>query len=217
MNFAGLFALDGNVRSLESYKNRAIYKYYKKNDDLLAPAEIPQHLLYLEKGQVARLAYNQNGAEKVMRIVGAGGLIGETLFFRKEPNASRFIALQDCHCYLFDEKTIYALMQQDERFLREIVLWLSNRMSSLSEQVIDTLTKSPEKRIFSFLLEYAKHFGTKDTLGNYSYQGKLSHYAIANYLGLNRVSVTKAIKTLQDENFLKKDTLQFIINEDGLK
>lgn len=66
-------------------------------------------------------------------------------------------------------------------------------------------------RVCKFIEEYVKAFGSVDENGVYSYEGKLSHYDIAKYLGVNRVSVTRAISKLQQAEILKKDRRRLVV------
>ena len=84
-------------------------------------------------------------------------------------------------------------------------------MSALSYQVTDSLIKDPHYRICKFLLDYVKEFGVNKPNGQYEYNDKLSHYDIAKYLGMNRVSVTNVMKELQEEGIIIKERNKLVI------
>lgn len=60
-------------------------------------------------------------------------------------------------------------------------------------------------------MNYVKKFGRIDEMGRYVYEGKLSHYDIAKFLGINRVSVTNVVKELQESGIIQKERARLII------
>lgn len=75
----------------------------------------------------------------------------------------------------------------------------------MNAQVTESLVKDPSYRICRFLCGYVERFGKVDEAGHHVYEGKLSHYDIAKYLGINRVSVTNVIKELQENGIIQKE------------
>ena len=82
---------------------------------------------------------------------------------------------------------------------------------SLNRQVVDGLVKDPYYRICKFLCDYVQKFGKMEENGCYVYEGKLSHYDIAKYLGINRVSVTNVMKSLQEKGIIQKERSRLVI------
>lgn len=205
------FCLEDDMSSIENFLHLGIRKQFKKGAFLLPIGEKITYLYYLKQGRAGRLIIAANGTEKYIKVVCDQGIIVEVLFFQGSINHNQFIAIEDCECYLFDEDTVNKVLLKDEHIVRDLIGWFCRRMSSLNLQVEDSLIKDPHYRICKFLLDFVQEFGKQNEEGQYIYEGKLSHYDIAKYLGINRVSVTNVIKLLQEEHIIKKERQKLII------
>lgn len=207
-NYLGnYFCLEDDMSSLEKYLHLGHKKLFKENERIFPVGEWVTQLCYVQSGRAGRLVSAVNGTEKMIRVVCDQSILGEVLFFTKQPpsNGGEFIALEPCVCYFFDEETVWQVLLKDERVLRDLIQWFCHRMSALNRQVTDSLVKDPHYRVCKFLYDYVRQFGAKRADGTYVYKGKLSHYDISKYLGINRVSVTNVIKQLQDEGVIQKE------------
>lgn len=205
------FCLEDDMSSLEKYLHLGKRKDFKKGSQILPMGEAVQYLYYLKAGRAGRLITAVNGTEKYVKVVCDKSILGEVVFFKQMANSGRFVAIEDCECYLFDEETVYQILLKDEQVIRELIQWFCNRMKSLNAQVTESLVKDPHYRICKFLYGYAEKFGRLDEMGRYVYGGKLSHYDIAKFLGINRVSVTNVMKELQEAGIIQKDRTKLVI------
>lgn len=209
--FDTYFCLEDDMSSLEKYLHLGKKKYFKKGEQILSIGEHVQYLYYLKAGRAGRLITAVNGAEKYIKVVCDRSIVGEVVFFRQTVNNGQFVAIEDCECYLFDKETVYKILLKDEQVIGELIQWFCNRMTSLNAQVTESLVKNPHYRICKFLYDYVKKFGRIDEMGRYVYEGKLSHYDIAKFLGINRVSVTNVVKELQESGIIQKERARLII------
>lgn len=170
-----------------------------------------RRLGYLRSGRAGRLITTPTGAEKYVKIVGDHSIVGEVMFFRHSISDDCFEAIEDCECYWFDRATVDQVFLKDEAFVQTLIQWFCNRMLSLNTQIQDSMREDTYYRVCKFIEEYVKAFGKVDEEGIYSYEGKLSHYDIAKYLGVNRVSVTRAISKLQKTGIIKKDRRELVV------
>ncbi len=205
------FCLEDDMSSLEQFLDLGVRKTFKKGERILPLNKKLDHLYYLKQGKAGRLVTAVNGTEKYIKVVCDQSLIGEVVFFREGVTTDSFVAIEDCECYLFERSIVNSVLLKDEQFIKELIQWFCNRMSSLSYQMQDSLLKDPYYRICKFLLEYVQEFGEISEDGAYIFNGKLSHYDIAKYLGMNRVSVTNVMKQLQEEGIIIKDRTQLVI------
>ena len=206
------FCQEDDMSSIEKYLYLSQKKVYKTGDRIFTIGEKIPYLYYLKSGKAGRLISTINGAEKYVKVVCDESIIGEVIFFKQiEVTTGEFVAIEDCECYLFDENTVYKVLLKDEQIIRDLIRWFCNRMSALNYQVTDSLVKDPHYRVCKFLLDYVKEFGVYKPNSQYEYNGKLSHYDIAKYLGMNRVSVTNVMKELQEEGIIIKERNKLVI------
>lgn len=205
------FCLDDDMSAIERYLSMGEHKVYEKGASLIPINSVVERLGYLKKGRAGRLVLTDQGAEKIIKIIGDKNIIGEVMFFKQTTSSHAFIALEPCECYWFDRETVENVFLKDEAIVHALIQWFCNRMMSLNLQIMDGMREDSYHRVCKFIEEYVKAFGLINEKGVYIYKGKLSHYDIAKYLGINRVSVTRAISKLQQAEILKKDRRQLIV------
>lgn len=205
------FCLEDDMSTVERFLDMGERRLYKKGEALIPLNSVVDRLGYLKTGQAGRLITTASGAEKYIKIVCSRGIIGEVMFFQHSISDQCFVAIENCECYWFDHVTVDQVFLKDESFVQALIQWFCNRMSSLNAQVMDAMREDTYHRVCKFIEEYVKAFGHLDAQGNYCYDGKLSHYDIAKYLGINRVSVTRAISKLQDASIITKDRSKLVV------
>lgn len=205
------FCLNDDMSVIERFLQLGDHKVYKKGEALIPINTVVDRLGYLKKGRAGRLVLTDNGSEKIIKIIGDKNIIGEVMFFKQTTSDHAFIALEPCECYWFDRETVEQVFLKDDAIVHALIQWFCNRMMSLNLQIMDGMREDTYHRVCKFIEEYVKAFGSVDENGVYSYEGKLSHYDIAKYLGVNRVSVTRAISKLQQAEILKKDRRRLVV------
>lgn len=205
------FCLNDDMSAIEQFLAMGEHKVYEKGESLISLNSAVERLGYLKKGRAGRLVLTDNGSEKIIKMVGEKSIIGEVMFFKQTTSNDAFIALESCECYWFDRETVEQVFLKDDAIVHALIQWFCNRMLSLNLQIMDGMREDTYHRVCKFIEEYVKAFGLVDENGIYSYEGKLSHYDIAKYLGINRVSVTRAISKLQQAGILKKDRRRLVV------
>lgn len=205
------FSLKDDMSAIEKYLNLGTRHCYKKGEPIISLGSHVDHFIYLKKGKAGRLITTTSGAQKYIKIINDQGIIGEVLFFQHENSNHSFEAIAPCECYFFDRATVNTIFLKDDTIVHALINWFCNRMESLSAQVTESMEQNSYYRVCNFLIEFVKTFGVYDEQGHWCYEGKLSHYDIAKYIGINRVSVTRALAKLQDKAIIQKDRQSLII------
>ena len=87
---------------------------------------------------------------------------------------------------------------------RVIINWLSTLSLNANHQVADDLVKDPRYRVCKFIYKYVLEYGHRQENNHYVFYGKLSHYDISKYIGINRVSVSTVMRNLEVEGLINK-------------
>ena len=199
------FSKQYNMACLDQYLSLAMKVDFAKGEDIFQKYSPQHYLFYVYQGEVGRTMLTASGNEKIVKVVGERSIIGEVVFFQSLNNVNYCQARKKCEIYLFPRSVVYEVLLKDEKVVQGLINWFCSRMSSLSAQITDSMVRDTHYRVCSFLYNYACDFGKIDAQGHYVYKGKLSHYDIAKYLGINRVSVTKVLKGLQEQGIIIKE------------
>ena len=210
------FGVQDDLSAIEKYLDCGTLLQFKKGDCVIGLHAPVNYLYYLQKGEVGRYVVAANGSERIIKIIAPKGLLGTVLFFNGTEdnpsiNYSEFRARMDCDIYRFSRETVFQTLLKDAAILPQLMKHFCNRINALNFQLMDSMVKDPRYRLSAFLYNFVLSFGTMDENGRYQYTGKLSHYDIAKYLGLNRVSVTNALNDLQARGIIYKDRHTLIL------
>lgn len=68
-------------------------------------------------------------------------------------------------------------------------------------------------RVCKFIYKYVLEYGHRLENNRYVFYGKLSHYDISKYIGINRVSVSTVMRNLEVEGLINKtnDKLEILM------
>ena len=95
-------------------------------------------------------------------------------------------------------------MQERPEFNKVLIEWLCTLSLNAHHQVADDLVKDPRYRVCKFIYKYVLEYGHRLNNNHYIFYGKLSHYDISKYIGINRVSVSTVMRNLEVEGLIRK-------------
>lgn len=189
------------LKSFEKYFGYAELIKIKKNETFFPNKN---YFGVINSGRFQRTLINYSGLEKVIRILGAGNLIGEIVYFLNKTPEDSFIALTDGEIYVFKKEIVENILLDDKEIVREIIQWLCLHSAAMSVQLEESLDRDLHYKISKFLYNYINDFGYKNDDGTMEYKGRLSQKDIARYLGLNRVCVNRECNSLINEGKIER-------------
>lgn len=200
------FRQDEQLTFLEQYLSHAEKVDYKKGSTIIPSCYTVDYLYYLHKGVAYHSILTPNGKERIIRVLMSPSLCAETLFFLKRDSDSseQITAKTACTFYRFERSFVEEVLMQNTSFNHTIIDWLCTLTVNANIQVADDLVKDPRYRVCKFIYKYVLEYGKRLDNGNYLCTGKLSHYDISKYIGINRVSVSTVMRNLELENLMRK-------------
>ena len=200
------FRQDDRLLLLSDYLDKAEKMQVKKGGVIIASCQPVEHLYYLTKGIAYHSILTPQGKERIIHVLIAPSLCAESLFFLSESSDSseQIIAKTDCTFYRFERSFVDNLLEQLPELNRVIINWLSTLSLNANHQVADDLVKDPRYRVCKFIYKYVLEYGHRLENNHYIFYGKLSHYDISKYIGINRVSVSTVMRNLEVEGLINK-------------
>ena len=140
--------------------------------------------------------YNtQDGKQKCAELLKPGYLVGiDSLFNRSKDQTSYLLALTDVKVCIFPVEAFQTFYQQSSEFSLAVLESLSSRLHKSVNHLMLMQNSSSEEKI-SMVLEYLESEGVSTAY--------LTHEDLALLSDLNRVTVTRAIKSI---NQIENDT-----------
>lgn len=200
------FRQDDRLLLLSDHLEKAEKVQFKKGSCIIASCQPVEHLYYLTKGIAHHSILTPQGKERIIHVLIAPSLCAESLFFLNESSDSseQIIAKTDCTVYRFNRSLTDELLAELPELNRVIINWLSTLSLNANHQVADDLVKDPRYRVCKFIYKYVLEYGHRLENNHYVFFGKLSHYDISKYIGINRVSVSTVMRNLEVEGLINK-------------
>jgi CRP-like cAMP-binding protein len=208
------FRQDQALSMLDQYLDHADKVQIKKGGVILPSCSPVDALYYLQKGVAYHSIVTPTGKERIMRVLYGPSLCAETLFFlnHESDSSEQILARANCTLYRFPRPFVEEVLMHDQPFCRILIDWLCTLSAGAAGQVADDLVKDPRYRVCKFIYNYVREYGRELPDGHVVYKGKLSHYDISKYIGVNRVSVSTVMRNLELEGVVHKtnDSLEIV-------
>ena len=201
------FRQDDRLLLLSDFLDKAEKMQVKKGGNIIASCQPVDHLYYLTKGIAHHSILTPQGKERIIHVLIAPSLCAESPFFLGESSDSseQIVAKTDCTLYRFDRALVDELLTTTLPELNRVIInWLSTLSLNANHQVADDLVKDPRYRVCKFIYKYVLEYGHRLENNRYVFYGKLSHYDISKYIGINRVSVSTVMRNLEVEGLINK-------------
>lgn len=211
------------IKDLEVFKGlsnityESILKYgeikrYSQGEIIFQDRQEVNTIYIVVSGTVSLFKTNENGQRKVIFILGKGTIINEVI-------------IQDLHasinCEVFEEGEILGIhkedmvrmMKDDFELCKRVIMSLSTKTRRMYRQLKNTPPSVKlEKKLAAKLYKLGKDYGIEYNNGILINMTITVTY-IADLLGSQRETVSRALKSLQKENLiLYKDKKIFIFN-----
>ena len=163
---------------------------------------------YLEAGEVYLVRILADGRERLLWISTPPCFIGEGPFFDQLPAASSFIVTKQSVLYAFSPTWIFnTLLPKYPELTFTLLQSMAHKLRVLNNQSVCFSMEELPSRIYKFLFS---RLGTEKINTLNSINLGLSQQEIANLLGVHRVTLNKALRTLVRQGILglysKKET-----------
>lgn len=179
-------------------------------------------LYFIEEGLVRTFLLSRGGTEKTFCVYGPGAILGEVNLVDCSPNPWLGIALRDSAIRFIDVDTARRLTRSDPDLALSIVESLSMKLRMAGKQIGDLSFRTVRSRVACVILARAARHALEEAVaapGSPRNVG-LTHDEIADFVGSNRETVTRALREMAAQGLIRYDrNLQnvVVLDRDGLR
>lgn len=168
--------------------------------DVLFQRDDPSHGLYLlREGLTKAYGVSAAGQERLVEIMGAGSLFGEGTALEGGPRLVTVVALSALRVVFYRVGDVQDALRRDPRIGLCLIQIMAAKQRSLAHRLIEASSLPPRARLLD-LLERLRD--ARVPAGRRALELPLTHEDLAGYLGLSRVTVTRAVNGLRREGLL---------------
>jgi CRP-like cAMP-binding protein len=165
---------------------------------------------YVQEGTIETMLDTHTGPEKVLYRVGKGCVFGEVCCFAQGVNQEVFVkARTDCVLYFFKRETIEGTIATEHpQLLIELIRILGHIVRMYGVLLQDSLSLDFFQRVCRFLVYLARFKGVdpEEKQVHVVVESGVTQGDMARFLGVHRVTVTKAVKKLKDQGIIRRFT-----------
>jgi CRP/FNR family transcriptional regulator, cyclic AMP receptor protein len=161
------------------------FKYEAKHT-IYSQGDAADYILYFQKGQAQLKVISKQGKEAVIALVEAGDFCGEGCLIGEPLRMSTLATMTESLVSRFEKAAVIRAIHDDSAFSEFFVMYVLNRTVRLTDDLIDHLFNSSEKRLARILL----------LLANYGKEGRvetviarIDHQTLAQMVGTTRSRV----------------------------
>jgi CRP-like cAMP-binding protein len=158
--FAGL-----SERDWEKVIDLFSERQYQKDDYIFLEGEAPEALYIIRTGKVKVLRHSTDGKDVVLRVGGAGHLLGTVAVFDGGGYPGTAQVIEECTALVIARNDCLTLVNRYPVFALAVISDLGSRLRSSAEQIRSLAVERVEQRIARVLLKLAETAGSDSSEG----------------------------------------------------
>jgi CRP/FNR family transcriptional regulator len=180
-----------------SLEKMGFLKKLPKDNIFIEADSVPEYCYLIKKGGVAGFEYTSGGEERVYQIMLPGSLMLDSCLILNKPCPIFFKTIKPSELICIDRRTLLQQMRSDFSLVMNIIESVSYKFFSAMDLVRTAECHNTAWRICNLLLMFADKYGVPYD-GKIMIAEKVSQQALADLLGINRITVNRIMKILRN-------------------
>lgn len=197
---------------LTSCDVKGVCKTYSKGTVVFFQRDEPDKLFFIMEGIVKLSFCKDSGEERITEFINGGRFLGAPDFFCRSTYGITATAHTNVKMISFSEEQVKELLEKDQEFSHSLAYSLSRETQAMGRQLVGETFLPAVARIGAALHNLKVQIGIPAGDG-LRVIVPVTQSELAFFVGCNRVTVTKALNQLYDENLIEKKAKQIIIKD----
>lgn len=194
------------AEDLEALAKVVIERRFAKNTTIVEEGLPGDYMYAIREGRVKVTKASDDGREKILSFVEAGGFFGDMSLFDQEPRSASVKALEDCRLFALSRRDALEILRRSPDFSLAVIRALISRLRETDEQASS----------MSFQRVKARTQGLLDRIAKEQEDGRrmtpsLTHQQIADMIGTSRETVTRVVKQLKQDDWLDQEGKRYVV------
>ncbi len=193
---------------LTSIASLLIERRFPKHKTIVEEGAPGDYMYIISEGRVKVTKLSGDGREKILELLDVGDFFGEMSLFDDAPRSASVKAMSDVRIMALARNDFLRLLSSSPGLALSVIQELTRRLRQVDEQASSLSFQRVKERTMGLLVRLAKeassHEGRRKT-------PVLTHQQIADMIGTSRETVTRAVKGLKDEGWLKQEGKHYLV------
>ena len=187
---------------LEAIARVTIKRSIHKDQVIILAEEEGDTLFIIIKGQVKVSILSEDGREVILSLLGEGAVFGELSLLDGKPRSANVVATQDAEIYTLRRPDFLQLMSRVPQIAISLLAELATRLRRTDRKIEGLALLDVTGRISETLLQLATDHGNESEEG-IVLESRPTHQQLANMSGTTRETVSRVLKRLENQGYLK--------------
>lgn len=196
---AGFFC-DFDDTTLKAFGSLKKTGLYPKGRSLFVQGQPSTGVYMLCQGKVKLSTYSQDGKSMILRIVGAGEIVGLSSAIEDLPQKATAEAIEPCQVNFIEKRAFLRFLNDFAQGGMNTTRQLSNNCNAAYAQIrLLAFSNSVGEKLARLLWSWAATAGEK---GKAQLRIEFTHHEIAEMIGSSRETVTRLFKNFKDRGLI---------------
>ena len=187
---------------IEALAEVAFARRFDKGQLIILVAEPGDSLFIIRRGQVKVSLLHEDGREFILSLLGEGEFFGELALLDDRPRSASVSAFEETELLIVRRSDFQELISRVPGIAVTLLEELAGRLRRTDEQVGGLALLNVYSRVGKTILRLATDRGVGSPEGILIEQ-RPTHQQLANMSGTTRETVTRALKQLEDEGYIR--------------
>lgn len=189
--------------------------HYKKNNIIFYEGDPGDYLLVVLSGKIKVVLLGEHGQELILAILEPGSYVGEMSLLEGAPRSATIMTMEPSDFIRLARDPILTLIKQHPSLAMKILLALSKRVREVSDQLRSMSMFDVYGRIIRCFIRLSQHDEARPP-SRLVVKNRPSNRDLAKMIGCARESVSRAMRVLQDNQFVTAVKKDMVIEERAL-
>lgn len=198
-------------RGIERLEKLGTLRRFPKGHELNLPGEVPDRCYLVKSGRVIGYEISYAGEMRVYNFMEPGSMFLEECLLFDKPCPVTFKAATPVELICIDKCDLKRAFKRDIDVVMDVCESLSTKFLSAMDQLRLGFRQDAGWKICKLLVIMAQRHGVLREDGSILIKERMSHQAMAELLGMNRVTVTRKMKELRESGLIGSQENYYIL------
>jgi CRP/FNR family cyclic AMP-dependent transcriptional regulator len=193
---------------LEQLAVRLIERSFPKDAIIVDEGLSGDYMYVIRSGRVKVTKASEEGREQIMNLFNAGDFFGEMSLLDNQPRSATVTTLEPTRLLALSRRDFLKLLETSSTLALCVIQELTRRLRDTGAQASSISFQKVQERARGLFERIARDEGGAD---HSRITPTLTHQQIADMIGTSRETVTRAVKGLKEEGWLRQDGKNYLV------
>ncbi len=195
---------------LDAFKDMVVFADRRKRDVIFLAGDPCKGLYIIRTGRVKLVRSSSAGKEQILKILGAGDLLGFEVFYNGQSYTNTAMAMDDIELCYIGKDDFFKILEAEPGVSRKLIISMGMELKLAYERIGDLGLFNAKEKLAHLLYTLASEYGVKED-GGVRLHLTLSRLEIAELLGITQETSIRLLKTFKEEGLLEIRRKEIVI------